>query len=209
MVYKRNVWDLVGRDRKKLESLVGKRIQNIFSWQRSSFKIVEIRDPDENMIKVGIIPHFVKSGYIKSEEDIVKRVGEIDWNQPIIDAVPISGKSRKKYPFAPQFSRLVFEMRDLDGQIAREVRKLWARKNTELGEVIEKAGRILEKTKIIAGEPLSVDAAVACKPDLLVRNEKGEIVTIKDTYSLFYWLNGKGRCVGRRVYLLYEVPDYH
>jgi len=203
MVYKKNVWDLVGRNRERLESLVGKRIQNIFSWQRSSFKIVEIRDPDEDLIRAGIIPHFVKNGYIKSEENIFKRVGEVDWNQPIIDAVPISGKSNKKYPFAPQFSRLVFEMGDLDGQTAKEVRKLWTRKNTKLGRIIEKAGKILEKTKIIVGEPLSVDAAIARKPDLLVRDEKGEIVTIKDTYSLFYWLSGKGR----RVYLPYEVPD--
>jgi len=203
MVYKKNVWDLVGRNRERLDSLVGKKIQNIFSLQRSSFKIVEIRDPDEDLIRAGIIPYFVKSEYIKSEEDIVKRVGEIDWNQPIIDAVPISGKSRKKFTFAPQFSRLVFEMGDLDGQAAKEVRKLWARKNTKLGEIIEKAAKILEKTRIITGEALVVDAAVARKPDLLVRDEKSRIVTIKDTYSLFYWLSGKGR----RAYLPYEVPD--
>ncbi len=65
------------------------------------------------------------------------------------------------------------------------------------------AGKILEKTKIISGDPLSVDAAVASGPELLVRNEKGEVVTVQGTYSLFYWLNGKSK----RVYLPYEVPD--
>ncbi len=134
MVYRKNVWDLVGRDRKRLESLVGKRIQNIFSWQRKSFEIVDIRDPDGDIVKKGIIPHFVRCGYIKGEEDIVKRVGEIDWSQPIIYAIPVSGKSKEKYPFAPQFSKLVFEMGDLDGETAKEVRELWARKKHRTGK---------------------------------------------------------------------------
>ena len=196
-ISKRNIWDLVERNSEELRSLIGKRLINIINPKmEKSFKIEQILNPDPRKTEWIINYLVVEKGYVNSVKELERKIGRIDYNQPIM-------RSQNGLDFIPQCSALVFNLEELPQELRREFRKHTLVKNEERGRVLES---IVKKfSDRLDDFPLAVEAIQLNQPKLLVRRSDNNEEEIKNTSRIFSWIWRDAE--DEEIYLPFEVPE--
>lgn len=195
-VSKKNIWDLAERNPEKLRSLIGKRLVNIINPKmEKSFEIERILNPDPQKIE-WIINYFIEEkGYINSVEELEKKVGRIDYNQPII-------RARNGFDFIPQCSALVFNLEELPQESRRQFRKHTLIKNEDKRKKLKSI--VEEFSDRLNDSPLAIEAIQLNQPKLLVRRLNNNEKEITNTNRIFSWI---WKDTEEEICLPFEVPE--
>ncbi|MCL0100828.1 hypothetical protein M1N80_03365 [Peptococcaceae bacterium] len=185
-----NLWEYVGKDKERLKKYIGKKLEFSLNPERT-YTIKEIREPNADEAR-DIIRYVKSEGFIDNERKLEETYGKIDYSQPIIYCEEIS------HPFLPQLSALVFNLEELEGtEEAARLQAYWRLSNEKKLEIIRQT--VENISDIVDTELATFEFEKLIPNDLLVKNPKGESISIKETYRLFR---------KAKICLPYEVPDF-
>lgn len=191
-----NLWDLVKNNKKRLQKFVGRDIENLFHLESGAATIKHITENNKKDID-DIIQYHKSKDLVENKKEITQKVGEINYNQPILNA----GKEHWTKPYLPQFSRVIFSLDDVNKKVRKKIRNYWYMSNKEKRNLLKKATTPF--SQYVSTSPLKIDPLRFKLPELIVKTKSGE-TTLNKTNRLFSWIQQENI----QTYLPYEIPAF-
>lgn len=185
----KSLWDLVGRNSKKLHIYIEKMVKSIIS--NKSFILSNIKKSDQKVIKQIYNYHIKKYG-----SEALNRAlnmfsnGHLDYNQPIVIIIPL-GKEDHEYISIPQLLTPIYRSEDLGEDFRMHIK-----------ERFDKIGEKVENLNFVDKTPIEVEYKKLRDPILYAKNYVNEKIRLKNLNEYFNTTNNRPK------YLPIDIPRY-